>query len=205
LGFVDDGFAERRMEALRSTAMNQSLFQGELVRLGAADAKRDAEMIAKESRNAEYLRLLDSDPAVPVSAKALEAELEEDLEERDSITFVVYTLDGDKAIGFVGLNGISWNNRDAWVGIGIWDAEYRGKGYGTDAMRLALRYAFTELNLHRVTLGVFEYNPRAQRSYQKAGFTLEGRVRQELNRNGQRWDGLYMGILREEWEKKRNT
>jgi RimJ/RimL family protein N-acetyltransferase len=170
--------------------MDTSLFQGELVRLGAADAKRDAELIAKASRDAEFSRLLDSDPAVPVSAKALEAEMEEDLEERDSITFVVHTLDGDKAIGFVSLNAISWNNRDAWVGIGLWDADYRGKGYGTDAMRLVLRYAFTELNLHRVTLGVFEYNPRAQRSYQKAGFTLEGRVRQELNRNGQRWDGL---------------
>jgi RimJ/RimL family protein N-acetyltransferase len=186
-------------------AMNNSLFLGELVRLGAADAKRDAELIAKGSRDAEYSRLLDSDPARPVAAKVLEAELEEELEEKDSITFVVYTLDGDKAIGFVGLGGISWNNGDAWVGIGIWDPEYRGKGYGTDAMRLMLRYAFTELNLHRVTLGVFEYNPRAQRSYQKAGFTLEGRVRQELNRNGQRWDGLYMGILREEWDKKRET
>jgi RimJ/RimL family protein N-acetyltransferase len=186
-------------------AMNHSLFQGELVRLGAADAKRDAEYIAKASREAEYSRLLDSDPAVPTSVKALEAELEEELEEQDSITFVIYTLDGDKAIGFIGLNAISWNNRDSWVGIGIWDPEYRGKGYGTDAMRLVLRYAFTELNLHRVTLGVFEYNPRAQRSYQKAGFTLEGRVRQELNRNGQRWDGLYMGILRQEWEEKQDA
>jgi RimJ/RimL family protein N-acetyltransferase len=182
--------------------MNESLFQGELVRLGAADAKRDAELIAKGSRDAEYSRLLDSDPARPLAVKALEAELEEGLEETDSVTFVVYTLDGDKSIGFVSLNAISWNNRDAWVGIGIWDTEYRGKGYGTDAMRLVLRYAFTELNLHRVTLGVFEYNPRAQRSYQKAGFTLEGRVRQELNRNGQRWDGLYMGILHEEWREK---
>jgi len=57
-----------------------------------------------------------------------------------------------------------------------------------------------ELNLHRVSLDVFEYNPRAIRSYEKVGFKHEGRVRQALNRDGRRWDILYMGILREEWE-----
>jgi RimJ/RimL family protein N-acetyltransferase len=190
---------------LQENGMNNSLFQGELVRLGASDAKRDAELMARWSRDAEYLRQMDSDPARPVATKPLQDELEGELEDNNSQTFVIYTLDGDKAIGFVSLGAISWNNGDAWVGIGVWDAEYRGKGYGTDAMRLMLRYAFTELNLYRVTLGVFEYNPRAQRSYQKAGFVLEGRVREELNRNGRRWDGLYMGILREEWEAKQRS
>lgn len=68
-------------------------------------------------------------------------------------------------------------------------------------MRLALRFAFMELNLHRVTLDVFEYNPRAIRSYEKAGFREEGRRRQLLLRNGRRWDEIEMGILREEWLK----
>jgi RimJ/RimL family protein N-acetyltransferase len=180
--------------------MNPSLFHGQLVRLGAPDAKRDAELMARWSRDAEFWRLLDSDPARPVAAKQLQDQLAEELEEQDSYTFVIYTLDGGEAIGFIGLGGINWNNGDAWVGIGVWDAAYRGRGYGTDAMRLLLHYAFTELNLHRVTLGVFEYNPRAQRSYQKAGFVVEGRIRGELNRNGRRWDVLYMGILRQEWE-----
>jgi RimJ/RimL family protein N-acetyltransferase len=71
-------------------------------------------------------------------------------------------------------------------------------------MRIILRYAFTELNLHRVSLDTFEYNPRAIRSYEKAGFKIEGRVRQLLNREGRRWDVIYMGILREEWEKIRD-
>jgi RimJ/RimL family protein N-acetyltransferase len=67
-------------------------------------------------------------------------------------------------------------------------------------MRVMLRYAFRELNLHRVTLTVFEYNPRAIRSYEKAGFVVEGRLRNWLNREGRRWDMIHMGILREEWE-----
>ena len=56
-----------------------------------------------------------------------------------------------------------------------------------------------EMNLRRVSLNVFEYNPRGIRSYEKAGFRHEGRQRQYLNRDGRRWDIVYMGILREEW------
>ena len=65
-----------------------------------------------------------------------------------------------------------------------------------------LRFAFTELNLRRVSLTVYEYNPRAIRSYEKAGFVVEGRVRQCLNRDGRRWDMLCMGILKEAWEQQ---
>ncbi len=87
------------------------------------------------------------------------------------------------------------------MGISIGEKEYWGKGYGTDAMRVVLRYAFTELNLHRVSLTVFEYNPRAIRSYEKAGFTLEGREREAVFRSGKRTDMIYMGVLREDWER----
>ena len=67
-------------------------------------------------------------------------------------------------------------------------------------MKVLLRYAFEELNLHRVNLSVFEYNPRAIRSYEKAGFRHEGRQRDALHRCGKRWDMLYMGILKSDWE-----
>jgi RimJ/RimL family protein N-acetyltransferase len=94
---------------------------------------------------------------------------------------------------------VNWPAGDAFVGLGIGDTEYWSKGYGTDSMHVLLRFAFTELNLQRVTLSVFEYNPRAIRSYEKAGFRHEGRMRKVLNKEGRRWDVLYMGILREEW------
>jgi RimJ/RimL family protein N-acetyltransferase len=114
--------------------------------------------------------------------------------------FGIHILENDHLIGFINLFGIEWNHGNTWVGIGLGEREYWGKGYGTEAMQLVLRYAFTELNLHRVTLGVFDYNPRAIRSYEKAGFVHEGRVRKELLKNGQYWDALEMGILREEWQ-----
>jgi len=66
-------------------------------------------------------------------------------------------------------------------------------------MKVILRYAFTEINMNRVTLNVFEFNPRAIRAYEKAGFRHEGRMRKVLNKEGKRWDMLYMSILREEW------
>jgi len=94
---------------------------------------------------------------------------------------------------------VNWSGRDAFVGLGIGETEYWSKGYGTDVMNILLGFAFTEINLRRVSLTVFEYNPRAIRSYEKAGFRHEGQLRQFLNREGKRWDMLYMGIQREEW------
>jgi RimJ/RimL family protein N-acetyltransferase len=82
----------------------------------------------------------------------------------------------------------------------VGEREYWGRGYGTEAMRLVLQFAFQELNLHRVSLGVFAYNERAIRSYEKAGFRIEGRLRQGIHRVNQRWDEVVMGILRSEWE-----
>jgi RimJ/RimL family protein N-acetyltransferase len=66
-------------------------------------------------------------------------------------------------------------------------------------MRVALRFGFMELNLQRVTLNVFDYNSRGVRSYEKAGFQVEGRVREFILRDGARHDVIYMGVLRENW------
>lgn len=176
------------------------IFRGSLVRLTAESPESLATAFARWNRDSEYLRLLDSDPHRIWSEKKIKEYIEKDMEKDppEEYFFQVRALDGDRLIGFVGLFPI-WAHQNAWVGIGLGEREYWGKGYGTDAMRLALRYAFTELNLYRVTLNVFEYNPRAIRSYEKAGFCHEGRQRQFLNRNGKRWDVLEMGILREEW------
>ena len=118
--------------------------------------------------------------------------------------FGIRTLDGDKLIGELALDVVDWSGRDAFIGLGIGEIEYWNKGYGTDVMNVLLRYAFAEVNLRRVTLNVFEYNPRAIRSYEKAGFRHEGRLRKVLNKEGKRWDMLYMGILREEWLEHNN-
>jgi RimJ/RimL family protein N-acetyltransferase len=185
--------------------MNVSLFQGELVHLIAPEPQLAAGLHSRWMRDSEFVRLLDTDPARLFSIDKNKEWFEKNLVEEqkdDELFLLIQTLEDDRTIGLIGLDGIRWTHGDAWIGIGLGDREYWGKGYGTDAMRILLRYAFEELNLHRLSLSVFEYNPRAIRSYEKVGFIVEGSARKFLNRDGQRYDMLFMGILREEWERR---
>jgi RimJ/RimL family protein N-acetyltransferase len=180
--------------------MNEIL-KGKYVRLSAFDPEEMSRAFPRWNRNSEYARLLNASPRPMQSPKATAKWMEEEVGELSpaSYFFSIRTLEDDKLIGELGLDVVSWNGRDAFVGLGIGEPEYWSKGYGTDIMNVLLRFAFLEVNLQRVTLTVFEYNPRAIRSYEKAGFRHEGRRRLALNREGKRWDELYMGILREEW------
>ena len=180
--------------------MAESLYMGSLVRLKAIDQATAAEVFARWELDSEFNRLNDSGPAFPPTAKRVREEMESSEPHGNRFTFAIHTLADDRLLGFIGISVTHWVNSDAYVGIGIGERDFWGKGYGTDAMRVMLRYAFRELNLHRVSLTVFEYNPRAMRSYEKAGFVVEGRLRAWLNREGRRWDMIHMGILRAEWE-----
>lgn len=181
--------------------METTAFCGTLVHLTVEDPEEIAKYISFWSVDSEYLRLLDWDPARTISVKNTIKWLEKNIENEKNFHFTIRALGDNQIIGFIGLDSISWIHRDCFVGIGLGDREYWGKGYGTDAMNIILRYAFTYLNLHRVSLDVFEYNERGIRSYEKAGFIHEGRERGLLLREGRRWDVLYMGVLREDWMK----
>lgn len=181
--------------------MNENLLRGDLVRLTHEEPEVLARLESQWSSDSEYSRLLDWDPAHRFSVKNAQKWIEKQYESDDSYSFSIRTLADDRIIGGIGLDGIRWTHGDTFVGIGLGEREYWGKGYGTDAMKIILRYAFTELNLRRVTLDVFEYNQRGVRSYEKAGFVYEGRERGFIFREGRRWDVIYMGILREDWIK----
>ncbi len=179
--------------------MDTNLLKGQLVRLSAYDPEVAVELNARWNADSEYLRLLDWDPARRYSKKMNKEWIEKHMDEYLTHSFLIRALEDDRPVGEIGLDGIQWNFGDAFVGIGLGDRADWGKGYGTDAMRIILRYAFMELNLHRVSLNVFEYNPRGIRSYEKSGFVIEGRERGLLQRDGRRWDVVYMGILKEDW------
>ena len=179
----------------------KDILKGELVRLSALDADELSKAFTRWSRDSEFKRLLDSNAVRMNSEKVAQKWLEKEIDEQsvNQHWFSIRALADDKLLGDIDLFVANWTGRDAFVGLGIGEREFWGKGYGTDVMRVILRYAFTEVNLNRVTLNVFEYNPRAIRSYEKAGFRHEGRMRQFLNKEGRRWDMLFMGILREDW------
>jgi RimJ/RimL family protein N-acetyltransferase len=88
--------------------------------------------------------------------------------------------------------------RNAEVGIAL-RAAARGQGYGTDALRVLVRYAFERRNLHRVYLGAIASNVGALASYRKVGFVEEGRRREHAWVRGSYQDEIVMGLLRSDW------
>jgi RimJ/RimL family protein N-acetyltransferase len=181
--------------------MINDLLTGDLVRLAAVNADRDTETFLRWNLDTEYWRFSSLGPARPFTKnherEFIKREFETDAP--DIFAFEIRSRADDKLIGEIDLGGIRWAHGDTFVGIGIGERELWGKGYGTDAMRVILRFAFEELNLHRVSLSVYEYNPRAMRSYEKCGFQIEGRMRGMIQRDGKRYDMIYMGILQSEW------
>jgi RimJ/RimL family protein N-acetyltransferase len=137
----------------------------------------------------------------PMSKAKEERWFEAHLEKQDEFGFAIEALIEDEwlHIGNVGLHQIDWKNRTAVLGIVLGEKAHWGKGYGTDATRTMLRFAFRELNLHRVELEVFEFNPRAARCYEKVGFQHEGIRRQALFRDGRYHDAQRMAILQAEF------
>jgi len=121
---------------------------------------------------------------------------------KDDFLFAVEALIDDRwvHIGNVGLENVDWKNSCCVFGIALGEKEYWGKGYGTKTTKTILRYAFNELNLHRVELEVYAYNTRAIRCYVKSGFRHEGTRRQSRFHDGRYHDALRMGILREEFQ-----
>lgn len=175
------------------------LFTGRLVHLTAEDPESLAKSYSQWGRDTEFSRLLDSAPPFTFSEKKWKEWMEKDLEKSNDYVFSIRSIDGEQLLGFVALFDLHWQHGDTMVAIALGEREYWGKGYGTEAMMLMLGYVFKELNLRRVSLIVFEYNPRAIRSYLKAGFIEEGRIRGAMLREGKRWDFIWMGVMRDEW------
>lgn len=91
------------------------------------------------------------------------------LRDSESVVFSI-TSAINKAIGYVSIKGINKEEGCAEVGIAIMAKEYRGKGYGTEALKQAVDYAFNELGLTLLGLTVFPSNKRAIQSYERVGF-----------------------------------
>jgi RimJ/RimL family protein N-acetyltransferase len=163
--------------------IGQELFEGERVRLTALSGD-DATTIAGWYENAAFMRLFDATTAYPLNAEQVIERISEWQKSDTDFVFAVRRLEDQALIGIVGLAEISWRNRLASLEIAL-DPNHWGQGYGSEALRLVLRYGFAELNLHRVQLTVFAYNEAARRLYEKTGFRHEGAFREAVYRDGQ--------------------
>lgn len=180
----------------------KAMLEGKYVRLTALEPKEYAAAAMLWQEDSEYTRMSDTIPVQFWSPKRLEQWSESALggETGTTLYFAIRTLEGDRLIGSLELSNIESMHREVWLGIGIGEREYWNRGYGTDAMRLALRFAFEELAVRRVTLSTHAYNYRGIRCYEKVGFRIEGCTRDHIHRENRRWDMIYMGILRDEWQ-----
>ena len=118
----------------------------------------------------------------------------------DTMIFGIRTLDDDILVGSCQLHSISTVHRTAELQIRIGETAARGKGYGKNAVRLLLKFAFADLNLHRVFVHVFADNSPAIRLYESTGFTREGALREAAFIDGKYVDVLVMAMLESEYD-----
>lgn len=121
-------------------------------------------------------------------------------QEGTAFVFGIELLETDQLIGTVGIHGVDWINRMADYGIALWSSKHWNQGFGTEATRLLLKYAFEQLNLNRIELRVFAFNKRAKAMYEKVGFQQVGVRRQSVFRDGAYHDEYTMDYLSEDWK-----
>ncbi len=175
------------------------ILRGERVRLTAMRPD-DAATLACWWDQGAFMRHYDSTPAVARTEAQIAKSIEEHQTRAEAFLLAIRRSDDDALLGQLEFDGISWPHRTTFFSIVILDPEQRGQGYGQEALELGLRFAFHEINLHRVALTVFAYNTRAIALYERLGFVHEGTHREFLERDGQRHDMLLYGLLRGEWE-----
>lgn len=171
------------------------VIQGKRIRLRAIE-RSDIPAFVRWFNDPEVRRYLEM--YLPMSQAQEERWFQAQLEDRDGHVLGIETLDG-MLIGNVGLHGIDWKDRRAVLGIVIGEKEYWNRGYGSEAVSTLLGFAFGEMNLHRVSLRVYDYNERAIRCYEKCGFRLEGCLRKARFHAGDYHDELIMAILQDEF------
>ncbi len=149
-----------------------------------------------EMRNDAEIESVAGGPPRPRSMADMEAWLERVTADRDAQVFAIDV--GGRLVGTCNLRDIDPVNRRAELGISLLNEEI-GKGYGSDAIRVLLDYAFRHLNLHKVFLDTLSTNEPGLRAYRACGFLEEGRLRQHEWFDGRYVDLIIMGVLRDEW------
>jgi RimJ/RimL family protein N-acetyltransferase len=114
-------------------------------------------------------------------------------------SFTICLLADDRPIGNVTLRNPDRENGNAEVAIVITDKASQGRGLGTDALNCLVDFGFGELRLERIYLHVFDYNARAMRSYEKAGFQTDAVLRRHRFHRGDHHEVHLMSILRGDW------
>ena len=111
--------------------------------------------------------------------------------------FAIERKDDRTHIGNASIHDIEWVSRTAAFGLFVGEPSAWNRGFGGDAIRTLVRFAFDEMNLRKLRISVFEYNDRAKHVLETQGFVQEGRLRREFYREGSYHDLLILSIFRD--------
>jgi RimJ/RimL family protein N-acetyltransferase len=153
----------------------------------------DAELYTKWLNDLEITQYLN----LSVLSVSLQGEKEALQRIAKEHNYAVVDTKTNNLIGNCGLHNWDKINQTAEIGIFIGDRDFLGKGYGTEAMKLLIQFAFDYLNIHSILLRVFSYNERAHACYRKVGFREIGAWKESLVQKGKRHDTIFMEITPE--------
>ncbi|MBA2732941.1 MAG: GNAT family N-acetyltransferase [Acidobacteria bacterium] len=169
------------------------MITGETVSLRPFERRHLAETRAW-ANDAELMLLLDR--ARPVSEVEHEKWFATLDEKKSSLYFAIEVNADGQHIGNIWLWDLDWRHRKAELRIVIGNSKQHNRGAGTEAISLLCYYAFHRLNLHKIYAYVLAVNPRARRSFEKAGFSLEGTLREDRWVEESYTDVFLLGKLR---------
>ncbi|CAM3545357.1 MULTISPECIES: GNAT family N-acetyltransferase [Saccharibacillus] len=140
----------------------------------------------------------------PLSEDQLEAYVQgaNEPDVSDRLVYKAVDPSSGAVVGHVSLGAIDRYNRSGRVGKVLVFGDYRGRGYGSGILHEILRIGFDNLQLHRISLGVFDFNLSALRLYEQAGFVREGLIRDSRRHGDTYWNLIEMGMLESEWKNR---
>ena len=126
-------------------------------------------------------------------------EIQRMMYEEDEHRYALTDLKG-QLIGSIGFDQVNISARSARIYIGIGCKEHWNKGYGTDALSVFIHYLFDHWNFRRLTAETWQKNQRALCCYQKLGFVIEGNLREAYYVDGQYYDAIILGLLKQDFK-----
>jgi RimJ/RimL family protein N-acetyltransferase len=120
-----------------------------------------------------------------------------EMKKRSSFVFAIERLPEQEFIGTSALHNIDWLSRSCTFGIAIHTEDNWDQGFGTQAVKLLIEFAWKSLNLRRIELSVHEFNKRAKHVYEKLGFVEFGKANQKYFIDGEYVNTFYMELLRD--------
>ncbi len=166
-------------------------------------AEEDAEFISGGENNPLVRETLFI--GLPTEISKIRSKIQNWIQSLESIVFIVMDKATDKPVGQSAFYRIDYLSRAAVFYLAILDPKAWGRGFGTEATRMMVDYAFETLNLNRIQLHVFAGNRPAIAIYQKVGFVQEGLLRQAMFHNNEYCDFWVMGILKSDWQKGKQS